>query len=465
MRRRYFVLSVVAIVAGSMIVALPADASGQFKPGAPGAGDPYFPDMGNGGYDVKHYDIQLRYDPATKAITATARITAAATQHLSRFNLDFLGPLRISRLTVNGRNAAHRRAGAQELVITPRSGLKRGRGFVVEVAYSGVPRSIDDPALGKSGWVPTATGAVMLNQPFGAATVFPVNDTPTDKATFTFTLTAPKALTAMANGEPHGRWTRNGWTVSRWSMRQPMASELSMIAFGNYNVKAGRVRGLLNLTAIGKAIDTVPGQGARFNAFTAETVKWQERVFGRYPFSSTGGIIDTVGVGYALETQGRPVYDQSDSELDKSTIVHELAHQWFGDSVTPARWKDIWLNEGFATYSEWLYSERSGDHTAQQIFDQAYSRPAGDPRWKLVMADPGRDNIYHWTVYQRGAMTLHSVRRAIGDQAFFRLLKLWTSSHRDGNVTTEDFVRTARQVSGKDLTELFRNWVYSPGKP
>ncbi|GIH09739.1 peptidase [Rhizocola hellebori] len=454
-------MTVAVVALAALVSPVPAQANAGFSPGAPGAGDPYFPDMGNGGYDVSHYGLELRYDPATRVLDGKARIAARATQNLSRFNLDFLGPLTIDALTVNGASARYVREGAQELVITPRSGLRNGSRFDVEVRYHGVPQQIDDPELGTSGWVATEDGAVALNQPFGAATFYPVNDTPLDKATYGYRLTVPNGLVALANGEPGPSRTKDGWTTSTWSMTQPMASELAMVAIGRFTVHADAT----NITAIDTALDPNDEQGVPFHTLTAEVQAWEQTIFGRYPFSSTGGIIDQVDVGYALETQGRPVYDQIDAELDTSTIVHELAHQWFGDSLTPKKWADIWLNEGFATYAEWLYSEHSGGRTVQQIFDRVYAQKPDAAVWQGIVADPGRDNIFNSLVYNRGAMTLHVLRQRIGESAFYTLLRRWATEHRYGNVSTSDFIAFAEKVSGQQLDDLFQVWVYTSGKP
>jgi aminopeptidase N len=482
------VLSIAAATAAVGLLApmASAGAHGAFTPGAPGAGDPYFPDMGNGGYDAQHYSLSVAYDPGTKAIDADAKILARATQDLSRFDLDFLGPLKISKVTVNGQEAPYKRTGAQELAITPRHGLPRGREFTVDVAYSGVPQLINDRALGVSGWIATHDGAVALSQPFGSATWYPVNDTTRDKATYDFTVTVPTGLKVLANGDPTGERTQGRKTTFRWLDPQPTASELVMLAIGHFDVKDTRTTsGLRNITAVdpaavkpgAQAAAEDAGRGHRhatpaaspssdFNTATADVLEWEQKLYGRYPFSSTGGIdVLAPNVGYSLESQSRPVYARRAAGAVPSAdlLAHELGHQWFGDSVTPAEWKHIWLNEGFATYTEWLYSEQHGGQTAQQIFDAAYASAGTD--WTGKVAEPGRDHIFDDLVYTRGAMTVHQLRRALGDDAFFKLVKAWPAAHRYGNDTTAEFIAFAQRYTKKDLKPLFQAWLYSEGKP
>lgn len=464
-RRALLALSVTAALGAGLLVpsgSAAATDSIRYTPGSAGSGDPYFPDMGNGGYHASHYDINMAFDPKTHAIAATTRIQARATQNLSRFDLDFMGPLKISRLTVDGRRAAFRRTGAQELVITPPHGLRRGTHFIVSVSYAGVPKDIDDPALGISGWVATKDGAVGLNQPFGAATYYPVNDSTRDKATYTQTVTVPTGLTVLANGNPGPVTHRHATTTFRWRMNQPMASELASIAIGRYTVTKSRLGHLSNITAIGDSIDTVASRNARFNATTAQLVKWEASMYGRYPFSSTGGLIDNLAVGYALEVQSRPVYDQVSSAIDADTMAHELGHQWFGDSLTPKHWSDIWLNEGFATYTEWLYQQKFNGIPVRKSFAATY---AATKDWSGTVADPGRDHIFDDLVYDRGAMTLQALRMKIGSKLFFAVLRGWANAHRYGTVSSAEFVRFAERVSHRNLDALFRAWIYSAGKP
>ncbi|MFF4778806.1 M1 family metallopeptidase [Microtetraspora fusca] len=453
-------LAAIAAAAGLALIAPTAAHADTFTPGSSGLGDPYFPHAGNGGYDVTHYDIALRFSPKTRKLSATTTITATAVQGLSRFNLDFSGP-KIKKVEVNGKKAAYTRKG-QELVVTPASGLPSGEKFTVKVSYAGKPRAINDKVLGKEGWINTKDGAVVLSEPDGARSWFPANDSPADKATFTFTVTTPVGLTVLANGEPKNPGissVRHGWTTVKWEMKEPMATYLATVAIGKFKVTEGTVGGVLNITAYDPS---VAKQSKHLHRTTAKVIAWESKLFGAYPFSSTGGIGDKVNVQYALETQGRPVYDGGPT--NDLEIVHELAHQWFGNSVGLRSWKDIWLNEGFASYAEWLYEEQHGGPSAQKTFARLYKNK--NEFWQIKTGDPGMKNMFDWdAIYQRGAMTLHALRKKIGDETFFSLLKTWAERNRHATVVTRDFIDLAEEVSGQDLDPLFDAWLYSAKKP
>jgi aminopeptidase N len=435
----------------------PAD----FRPGAAGAGDPYFPTYGNGGYDVAGYDLKLRYDPATDRLAGTAAITATATAALSRFNLD-LARLTISKVTVDGVPATAAAEG-NELVIIPAAGIIAGRQFTVTVDYAGVPAPIGGQTLGKGGFLATADGGFALGQPESASTWFPVNDHPSDKATFALAITVPDGLQALSNGTPGGRTTSAGWTTWSWSENIPMASYLAMVLIGRYRLSTATHRGKPIITAIPQSLPA-DGPAARSMARTGEIVDYLETLFGPYPFDAYGGIVlDDDRIRYALETQTRPVYGDTffDEDENLTVVAHELAHQWFGDSVSIARWKDIWLNEGFATYAEWLWTAHEGGQSEQATFDKTYDRF----RWEVPPGDPGVRELFGNAVYRRGAMAVHGLRVTIGDEAFFRLLKTWTSQKRNGNASTEDFIATAERVSGRSLQPFFKAWLYGTTAP
>ncbi|MEV4455315.1 M1 family metallopeptidase [Microbispora sp. NPDC049633] len=428
--------------------------------GAPGIGDPDFPSDGNGGYDVRHYDLRLSYDPSSRKLAGSATIEAKAAQDLTSFDLDLHG-LTVSRVTVEGAAASFSRS-EDELVIEPARRIRNGDGFAVTVDYSGVPEPMHDSAnLGRYGFIATPDGAFVTCEPNGAKTWFPSNDHPADKATYDFRITVPEGLTAIANGEMAGTpQTAAGRTTFVWREKHPMASYLATMTTGKFQVRTGTSeKGLPIYAAVA---DSFRGSLDTLFTQTGKITDYWSSVFGPYPFSSTGGVIDDYAAGYALENQTKPIYGGFSPE--PAIIAHELAHQWFGDSLSIGRWRDLWLNEGFATYAEWLWAEHTGQYTADSAFRRYYEN-AADPMWAYPPGAARADDLFSAAVYNRGAMTLHALRREIGDQKFFPLIRAWTDAHRYGNVTTQEFITLAERVSGKDLKGLFDAWLFQPKRP
>ncbi|WP_045744341.1 M1 family metallopeptidase [Actinoplanes rectilineatus] len=467
MRRRAGLVLVLLLAGGSAGCSAdeketpPEPSAANFQPGADGAGDPYFPKYGNGGYDVAGYDLDLRYEPATGKLSGTATITATATQDLSRFNFD-LSHLTSNAVTVDGA-AATAVAEGTELVITPATGIRSGRAFTVVVAYAGQPGQLENKTLGNGGWFRTTDGAIALGQPESASTWYPVNDHPSDKATFRLAMEVPDGLEVISNGVPGTRETVDGWTTWRWTENAPMASYLSTVVIGRYRIATTTHNDLPMVTAIPESLPA-DGAAARSLARTGEITDYLATQFGPYPFAANGGVVvDEDEIRYALETQARPVYGDTffSGGVNTGVVAHELAHQWFGDSVAISRWQDIWLNEGFATYAEWLWSEHDGQDTAQELFDQNYKAF----NWAEPPGDPGPNRIFGDAVYQRGGMTVHALRRTIGDDEFFPLIKAWAADHKDGNVTTDQFIEAAEKASGRDLGTFFQDWLFSAERP
>jgi aminopeptidase N len=328
----------------------------------------------------------------------------------------------------------------------------------------------------RTGFMATPDGANVIGQPEVAAGWFPVNDHPIDKASYSFDVTVPDGYEVVANGFLRDRDRRGGWTTWEWVAREPMASYLATIDIGFWDFHRWRTgSGIPVLDAVDSALT-----GGLREAIDASLARQGEILdllsgfFGPYPFSTVGAIVDNQDdLFFALETQTRPVYSKLfwlDPEGNPTNgdfvVVHELAHQWFGDAVAIARWRDLWLNEGFATYAEWLWEEYEGRGTPQEIFQASYDAiPADDPFWAVVIGDPGVDLLFDNAVYVRGAMTLQALRNEVGDDAFWAIVRGWVETKSSGNATTEEFIGYAEEVSGQELDDLFQTWLYTPQKP
>jgi aminopeptidase N len=437
-----------------------AEASAEFTPGATGLGDPFFPKAGNGGYDVGHYDLALRYRPRDNHLRGKATVTATAIQDLSAFDLDYRGP-ELTAVKVNGAKASAKRNG-QELVITPSAGIPIGSQFTVRVTYKGRPRYVKDPDGSKDGWIPTDDGAFVVGEPQGAPTWFPCNDYPTDKATFDVRVKVPRGIEAVSNGRLISRRRRGSHVTWSWAAEQPMATYLATASVGNFKLDRRRVAGIASVVAVDprerrdskSALDRLP-----------RIVRLFRSLYGPYPFNAVGALVDHApSVGYALETQTRPSFHVA---TDDVTLAHEIAHQWFGDSVSLTSWPQMWLNEGFATWSEWRWTEAAGGATTAEQFRDFADEPASRDRiWDpppAVIPSPGK--LFSESVYVRGAMALEALRQRIGDEAFYATLRAWVAQRAYGNGTIDEFIALAEAQSAEDLDGLFQTWLIEAGKP
>lgn len=450
--------AVAAALAMVALLACPAASAAQ-TPGAPGVGDPYFPLAGNGGYDVEHYDLRLGFKPESGRIRATATISATSTQALSAFNLDLHG-LRVAAISVDGGAAGFRHRGG-ELTVTPAAPVASASAFQVVVRYGGRPRPINGAVGFATGWFPTSDGAFVASEPRGAPSWFPCNDHPTDKASYAFTVTVPRGITAVANGSLVSVRRRGRNTTFVWRELEPMASYLATVTSGRFRLKRSSAAGIPSWVAV------EPGKSAprsrRALRHLPAVLKRLGAYLGPYPFSSTGAIVDSEAEGYIIETQTRPLFGEP---AKKTVLVHELAHQWFGDSVSVRSWSDIWLNEGFATWTEWLWRSRGRDAELKRIFRGLYRVPAREGYlWKVPPGAPRPSRLFSYAVYFRGALTVEALRQKVGDPAFYSILRRWVSEHRYGNASTVEFIALAEAESGLQLDDFFRIWLFTSGKP
>jgi len=472
---RTWALGLVALGAALLLAAIPSSAGAARNcAGAPGIGDTYYPTYGNGGYDVGRYKLKVAYDPAADRLDGKATLLARSTQRLCSFNLDFVG-MNLHRITVNGERAGWSRTD-HELTVVPRDDLRKGEDFRVTARYDGVPQEFAIPGTDlRTGFMATPEGATVAGQPEVAAGWYPVNDHPLDKASYAFDVTVPKGYEVAANGFLRGFKKKGKQVTWSWRANEPMASYLATIDIGHWDVTEGTQAGLPSYDAI--ASEITGGLRAEIEdsrSRQGEIVDMLSNAFGPYPFKTVGMIVPNQDdLGFALETQTRPVYsklfwlDNDGNPVDDvGVVVHELAHQWFGDDVAVGRWQDIWLNEGFATYAEWLWEEHLGNATPAEIFRATYeSIPADDPFWQVVVADPGIEDLFGDSQYVRGAMTLQALRERVGDDAFWAIVRGWASSKSGGNGTTPEFIALAEQISGQQLDDLFDTWLFTAGRP
>lgn len=462
MRKRVIASTAAAL---GLLLAIPASAAGT-GPGAPGIGDPYYPTYGNGGYDVSHYDLNLGYQPATDRLDGTATITATATQGLSSFDLDFA--LTVSKVTVNGRPAAFAASGEQELVVTPAKPVAKGHRLTVAVTYSGIPSTVK--RYGFTSWQRTPDGAVAANEPESAWWWFPSNDHPSDKASYDVHVRVPAGDQAISNGLLLSQRTRSGWTEYHWREAKQQATYLATLAVGKFDITHSRTKaGVPVINAYSKDLPPAVAANARASVErTAEVVDFLSGYFGPYPFDAAGGYVPNVTAHFSLEAQTRVFYSPNFfvTKTNTNVVSHELAHQWWGDDVSLERWSDIWLNEGFASYAQFLWAEHEHTGTPQQLAQDIYdAHPADDPFWTVKPGDPGPDKQFDDAVYDRGAVAIQALRTTIGDHAFLTLLKAWPALHRYGNGTIPEFQRLAERLSGRNLDAFFQTWLYTAAKP
>jgi len=459
--RRSISLAIAAVTAVTLVGASAATAAPgspgtpRYGPGADGAGDPYFPLAGNGGIDVLHYDLDLDYTPPAPdpaplegTLNGVAAIDLVATQDIDQFNLDLRG-LTATSVVVNGKSMAFDQV-ENELRISPRPKLKTGQGATVVVTYGGTTIQPTDIEGALYGWVTTRDGAMVVSEPDGSATWFPVIDHPTDKATYSFDITVPDGLVAVANGLLEGSASADGLTTWSWDAPDPMAAYLATATVGDFTLQQYTAP---DGTPIIDAIDpTRLGAPVAALALTGEMLTFFTERFGPYPFVSYGAIVDDDSVGYALETQTRSFFSRNAGE---GTVAHELDHQWMGDHVSPGRWADIWLNEGWATYASWIWAESRGGQSADARFTTVMNRSSTSSTWSTVLADPGPLGLFGTAVYDRGAALLHALRVKIGDDAFWELAQTWVERFGGGTATTTDFAALSEEVSGQDLADFF----------
>ncbi|WP_280714597.1 M1 family metallopeptidase [Kitasatospora sp. MAP5-34] len=443
--------------------------------------DPYFPTHGDARYRVHRYELVLDYRPGPNRLAGSARISAvagtsgagsaagpgAAGEPLREFALD-LAEFRVGRVLVDGK-AVHYTHRAGKLRIRPAKPLPAGAAFTVEVHYSGNPRPVRSQ-WGGLGWEELTDGALVASQPVGAPSWYPCNDRPADKATYLISITTPSPYTVVVGGRLLTRTTHASSTTWVFEQAAPTSSYLVTVSIGHYQTvllteadpAAGRVPQTAYLPA-----RLLPEFTYDFGRQT-RMMPFFESMFGRYPFGEYAVVVADEELDVPVEAQGVATFGTNHVDGTRSSerlVAHELAHQWFGNSVSIADWRHIWLNEGFAKYAEWLWSEHVGGRTAAGHAAVAHTLLSGLSQ-DLRLADPGKKLMFDDRLYERGGLTMHALRRALGDAAFFQMIKDWAAIHRHGVVSTAEFTAHAGQyAAGGSLDGFFDAWLWEPGLP
>jgi len=429
-----------------------------------GIGDPLYPDLGNPGIDVEDYLVELAFDPATASLAGSVTLQIRFTDDRDRFTLDSSGPT-ASTVTVDGAEVEFVHDDV-ELRITPDEPLAAGDLAEVRIDYTVTPGVADSFSGLPAGWFNTDLGSWVLNQPDGARTWLPSNDHPSDKATWTFRLTVPSGTAAIANGALVGTTPGADGDTWEWREDEPMPTYLVLFVTGDYQVVESTTADGLPLVSVALSDDLAVMQP--FFDGIAEQIDFFDDLFGPYPLDRYGlAVIDSFP-GLAMETQGRSFFSRTDMRsidgyIEQLLLSHELAHQWFGNAVSPARWEDIWLNESFATYAQWMWLEHDGFTTVDDEAKLALANRqagVGEPT-----GSPTADDLFGYNSYDGGAVVLHALRLTVGDEAFFTTLQRWVADNEGESRTTDDFIALVEGVSGLQLDEFFDVWLYSDPPP
>jgi aminopeptidase N len=440
-------------------------------PGSGGLPDPYTPGHGSPDYTVAHYDLDLEVKLASNRLAGRARLRATANRRLETITLSLAG-LRVLKAQVEGARAKAVQRG-DELRITPATPVPEGRDFSLEVRYEGSPGPTDGE-WGDVGWEELEDGILVAGQPVGAPTWFPCNDHPSQKATFRISASADAGYRVVSNGLVVGHRRKASRETWIYEVHEPMAPYLATLLIGRFQLlELGRLPrreypavGVFAAVPPALRQDALTGlrdQQAMLALFTD--------LFGPYPFRDYTVVVTEDELEIPLEAQTLSIVGRNHitrSWESQRLLAHELAHQWFGNSVTARTWEDIWLHEGFACYAEWLWSEHAGRGSVASRAEAAWTLVAAQ-RQDLAVGAPGAAMMFDDRVYKRGALALHAVRRVLGDDRFFRALRAFCEENRHANASTADFLELLDRVGagapGFEAHAVLRPWLFEGPLP
>lgn len=434
------------------------------KKAQPAVIDEYLPNNGSSGYQVSRYELELEYKVSINRLSGTATITAVTLTELQQVTLDLSSALAVSKVSVNGKRADHFSCRGGKLRIRLASKLATGAALSIVVRYSGSPRPLRS-VWGDVGFEELTDGVLVAGQPNGAASWFPCNDHPSAKAAFRIQISTESRYRVVANGKLESRRARASQTVWTYEQPEPTSTYLITLQIGAYEMaRLARTPVPIQAALPERLRDDFDHDFAR----QPEMMQLFNELFGPYPLANGYTVVVTDDdLEIPLEAQGISIFgaNHCDGTRDSERLIaHELAHQWFGNSVTARQLRDIWLHEGFACYAEWLWSDHTGGPSAEELARHYHAQLREKPQ-DLLLTDPGPRDMFDDRVYKRGALTLHALRARLGDEKFFALLKDWTTRYRHGTVVTDDFTGLAANYSDESLRPLWEAWLYSTEVP
>lgn len=416
--------------------------------------------------DADHYKLEIELDFAGHTIQGTCTATFTSTSPaLQTVSLDLAAALTVTGVEMGGSPTSWTRSGDTVLIALDQP-YGVGQPFTVKIGYGGAPAP--SPGFGGLQFVTTPGGrpcAWTLSEPWDARTWWPGKDQLDDKATFEIWITHPATMAAVSNGLLQGTDALPGNRArSRWQTNYPMAAYLASFVCTEWSVRT----------------DTYTGFGAampvQFYVFPESFAAWTpgmdrvvpmlnalSSVFGQYPF-----VAEKYGVAQFTWSGGMEHQTlASQSSVVEAVTAHELAHQWWGDMITCATWSDVWLNEGFATFSEAIWAERKQGGTFADYQSAMIARkPMTTAGTVYVYSPTSVANVFSTTnVYRKGAWVLHMLRGVLGDAAFFQALLDYRAAYAGGSATTAQFAAAVEQSAGRDLGWFFAEWVMNPGSP
>jgi aminopeptidase N len=431
--------------------------------------DPYYPAKGDPSVDALHYKLRLKWTPKTRHLKGKTTLTFRATAAESQFRLDLGHPLVVHAVHLDGRRVTFSHPG-KNLVINAGAVLAEDSRHVVKIRYSGTPKHGKAPTdradIPYVGWTVTKAGEVWtMQEPFGAYTWYPVNDQPADKAFYDARISAPRGMVGIFNGTMASRHSTSKRTITKWHLASPASSYLTTIAIGDYvRIKDRGPHDLPIRYWLPRNDQSALSELQR----TPKMIKWLEKKLGPYPFDRIGAVVvpsDSAMETQTMVTMGGRLLSEYGHRAFRADLLHEYAHQWYGDTVTPNNWPDLWLNESFAMYTQFRWQVARGWETWPQVRRLLTSSD------NELRASDGPPGAYHpqefgeTCVYYCGALMLDKLRTKVGVSRFNALWSGWPQQHRYASADRSTYIDWASAQTGQDLGPFLTTWLTSPTTP